>query len=100
MVAIFQKNNIVFTTYKFALTCMSGRFIFVVMAYNRRNYLKTARYIVSVYNQYKFPDVPDSKIVRVHFPQHNIHITYRQWMNIKGMVIPKEDPNQQLSLFN
>lgn len=30
MVAIFQKNNIVFTTYKFALTCMSGRFIFVL----------------------------------------------------------------------
>lgn len=70
------------------------------MAYNRRNYLKTARYIVSVYNLYKFPDVPDTKIVRNYFPKHNIHITYRQWMNIKGMVIPKEENTQQLSLFN
>lgn len=70
------------------------------MAYNRRNYLRTARYIVSVYRLYKDEDVPDSKIVRVHFPKHNIHISYRQWMNIKGMVIPKEETEQQLSLFN
>ena len=69
------------------------------MAYNRINYLKKARYIVSVYNQYKHADVPDSKIVRHHFPNHNIYITYRQWMNIKGMVIPKVENTQQLSLF-
>ena len=69
------------------------------VAYNRNNYLKKAGYIIMVYNLYKFPDVPDSHIVRFHFPKHNIYITYRQWMNIKGMVIPKQETTQQLTLF-
>lgn len=69
------------------------------MAYNRRNYLKRARFIVSVYQQYKQEDVPDTRIVRHFFPKHDIFISYRQWMNIKGMVIPKEETQKQLSLF-
>lgn len=58
------------------------------MAYNRKNYIIRAQYIVSVYNAYKYEDVPDSYIVRVHFPKHQIFITYRQWMNIKNMPLP------------
>ncbi len=60
------------------------------MAYNRKNYYKKARRIVEVYKQYKQEDVPDTRIVRHYFPKHGIFITYRQWMNIKGMRIPKE----------
>ncbi len=78
---------------------MLRRFTFVPMSYNRRNYLKTARFIVEIYKQYKHPDVPDTDIVRLHFPKHNIHISYRQWMNIKGIVIPKEITEKQLSFF-
>lgn len=59
------------------------------MAYNRNNYIKRARSIIEVYNAHKHADVPDSHIVRNIFPKYNIFITYRQWMNIKGMVIPK-----------
>lgn len=69
------------------------------MAYNKNNYLKTARYIIDIYKQYKYEDVPDTKIVRVYFPKHNIHLSYRQWMNIKGMSIPKEQSNQLLISF-
>ncbi|MBO4233887.1 hypothetical protein [Riemerella anatipestifer] len=70
------------------------------MAYNRRNYLKKARFIVEVYNSHKHSDVPDTTIVRNVFPKYNIFLSYRQWMNIKGMVIPKEETTTQLSLFN
>lgn len=70
------------------------------MAYNRRNYVKRAKYIISVYNQYKHVDVPDTRILSNYFPQHNIFISYRQWMNIKGMVIPKVENEEQLTLFN
>ncbi|MFC3159005.1 hypothetical protein ACFOEQ_11100 [Chryseobacterium arachidis] len=61
------------------------------MSYNNKNYIKRARYIISVYNAHKHADVPDTKIVRHTFPKYNIHLSYRQWMNIKGMVIPKEE---------
>jgi hypothetical protein len=74
-------------------------FTFVTMAYNRQNYVKRAKYIISVYNQYKQSDVPDTRILNNYFPKHNIFISYRQWMNIKGMVFPKEENHQQLSLF-
>lgn len=67
------------------------------MAYNRRNYLARIRHIVEVYNQYKNPDVPDTRIVSNYFPRHGIFISYRTWMNIKGVNFAKETP--QLSLF-
>ncbi|WP_076554130.1 hypothetical protein [Chryseobacterium ureilyticum] len=69
------------------------------MAYNRNNYIKRAKYIISVYNQYKHADVPDTRILNNYFPQHNIFISYRQWMNIKGMVFPTQETEQQLTLF-
>jgi hypothetical protein len=62
------------------------------MAYNRTNYYKRARYIIEVYNTAKFSDVPDTWIVANVFPKHNINIGYRQWLNIKGLRIPKEAP--------
>ncbi len=68
------------------------------MAYNRNNYFKRARYIIAIYNDAKHADVPDTKIVRTIFPKHNIYLTYRQWMNIKGAIIPRQDTNQ-LNLF-
>lgn len=58
------------------------------MAYNRKNYIIRLQYIVSVYKAYKHDDIPDSHIVRFHFPKHQIFITYRQWMNIKNTPIP------------
>lgn len=69
------------------------------MAYNNKNYIKKARYIIDVYNAHKHADVPDTRIVRNIFPKHNIYLSYRQWMNIKGMVIPKQ-LDEQLALFN
>jgi len=84
-----------------SLTCIFFNCTFVpVMAYNRRNYIKRAKYIISVYNQYKHQDVPDTRILNNYFPQHNIFISYRQWMNIKGMVFPQAENEHQLSLFN
>ena len=68
------------------------------MAYNRNNYYKRARYIIEIYNGAKHADVPDTTIVRNVFPKYNIHLTYRQWMNIKGLVIPKPTTNQ-LNMF-
>jgi hypothetical protein len=68
------------------------------MAYNRKNYYKRARFIIAVYNENKYSDVPDTKIINQIFPRHNIYLSYRQWMNIKGLIIPKENPSQ-LSLF-
>jgi hypothetical protein len=60
------------------------------MAYNKKNYNKRARFIIEVYNGAKNPDIPDTKIVARIFPKHGINISYRQWMNIKGLAIPKE----------
>ena len=68
------------------------------MAYNRNNYYKKAQHIIDVYNANKHDDVPDTKIIRTIFPKHNIFISYRQWMNIKGTPIPKAVQNQ-LTLF-
>ncbi|WP_220764706.1 hypothetical protein [Flavobacterium sp. UMI-01] len=71
---------------------------FCNMAYNKKNYNKRAQFIIDVYKNAKHDDVPDTKIIRTVFPKFNIYISYRQWMNIKGMPIPKENQNQ-LSLF-
>lgn len=68
------------------------------MAYNKNNYFKRARYIIGVYKSAKYEDVPDTDIVRLVFPKHNIFISYRQWMNIKGEKIPKPIENQ-LTMF-
>ncbi|OYU84476.1 MAG: hypothetical protein CFE24_06165 [Flavobacterium sp. BFFFF2] len=59
------------------------------MAYNSKNYLKRVRFILNVYQPVKTPDIPDTKIVSKVFPKHNINISYSQWMNIKGMSVPK-----------
>lgn len=69
------------------------------MAYNRNNYIKRAQHIVEVYKKYKHADVPDTDILRNHFPKHNIYLSYRQWMNIKGTPLPKPADTVQLSLF-
>lgn len=61
------------------------------MAYNSKNQLKKLQYIVSVYETYKYDDVPDTYIVRVCFPKHNIFISYRQWMNIKNTPLPTSE---------
>lgn len=68
------------------------------MAYNRNNYFKRARYIIDIYKSVKHDDVPDTQIVRTIFPKHNIHLSYRQWMNLKGLVIPQPAQNQ-LTMF-
>lgn len=60
------------------------------MAYNKTNYYKRARFIISIYNAVKNPDIPDTTIVSKVFPKHGINLSYRQWMNIKGAPIPKE----------
>lgn len=78
---------------------MLRRFNFAIMSYNNRNYLKKARYIIAIYNAHKHADVPDTRIVRNIFPKYNIFLSYRQWMNIKGMVVPKAE-DHQLTLFN
>lgn len=69
------------------------------MAYNKNNYHKRARFIIEIYNSVKHSDVPDTDIVRCIFPKHNIFLSYRQWMNIKGTPVPKDNQNQ-LSLFS
>ncbi len=69
------------------------------MAYHNRNRLKTIEYIIDVYSQVKQYDVPDSYIVRNIFPKHHIYISYRRWMNIKNMKMPKTD-KKQMALFN
>jgi len=72
--------------------------IFVTMAYNRNNYVKQARHIVEIYNSLKERDKPDSQIVRVEFPKHNIFISYRTWMNIKNLTTSQL--SSQPTLFN
>lgn len=68
------------------------------MAYHRRNYLKKVEHIMQVYRDAKERDVPDTRILRTVFPENKIYISYRQWMNIKGMK-PSEYQQNQLSLF-
>lgn len=69
------------------------------MAYNKNNYNKRTRLIIALYKTVKNEDVPDTEIVRRIFPQHNVFLSYRQWMNIKGTPIPSEIPTNQLNLF-
>lgn len=69
--------------------------------YTRHNYIKWIKSVIAVYQQHKHPDVPDTHIVRHVFPKHNIFISYRAWMNIKGTPLtatPPPDPHQ-MSLF-
>lgn len=60
------------------------------MAYNNRQKIKWYQYVISVYELYKKPDIPDTRIVKNYFPLHNIFINYRHWHNIKGMVLPRD----------
>ena len=60
------------------------------MAYNKKNYYKKCLRIIEIYKAHKYEDVPDTYIVARVFPKFHIIISYRQWMNIKGIVIPKE----------
>jgi hypothetical protein len=69
------------------------------MSYNSKNYNKWAANVVEVYRALKNADMPDTEIIRREFPKHNIFISYRQWMNIKGRPIPKAQPTRQLELF-
>jgi hypothetical protein len=55
------------------------------MPYLSRNKKRQYAHILEVYRSVKQLDVPDSYIVRVIFPKHRIHISYRQWVRIKGM---------------
>lgn len=55
------------------------------MAYNRNNYLVQVKRILTIYNAEKKEHIPDTYIVRVVFPKHNINISYRTWVNIKGL---------------
>jgi hypothetical protein len=77
-------------------------FNFALMAYTRHNYIKWIRSIVSIYNQHKEYDVPDTQIVKNIFPKHNIFISYRTWVRIKGtpLAVNATVPENQLSLFN
>jgi hypothetical protein len=72
------------------------------MAYTRHNYIKRIRRITEVYNQLKHHDVPDTFIVAKEFPKHNIYISYRQWMNIKGTPLTSVTTvnENQLAMFN
>jgi hypothetical protein len=77
-------------------------FIFAtVVAYNRKNYLKTVRHITEVYASVKETDVPDSKIIRHEFPKRGIYISYRTWMNIKNMKQSDvvQQPYRQIDMF-
>lgn len=65
------------------------------MAYTRENHLRQVQYMMSVYKQVKEADIPDTRIVSKIFPRYNIFISYRQWMNIKGM--KPSEYNGQLS---
>ncbi|OWP81655.1 hypothetical protein BWK63_05030 [Flavobacterium covae] len=60
------------------------------MAYNKKNYYKRLRYIIDIYNQHKYEDVPDTRIIKNIFPKYGINLSYRQWMNIKSTPVPKE----------
>jgi hypothetical protein len=68
------------------------------MAYQRSNYLQKAAYIIGVYKAIKEVDKPDTRIIKHEFPKYGIFISYRQWMNIKGMK-PSEYAANQLNLF-
>lgn len=67
------------------------------MAYNRNNHLKKVASIIALYNRVKEPDKPDTYILRVVFPKHNIYISRRTWVSYKGM--KPSEYKQQLELF-
>ena len=69
------------------------------MSYNSNNYNKWVNEVIKLYRSLKTPDIPDTEIIRREFPRHNIHLSYRQWMNIKGRPLKKEAPTNQLNLF-
>lgn len=71
------------------------------MAYNKANHLKKVRRIIEVYLSIKEGDIPDTDIVRIHFPKHDIFISYRTWVTIKSMK-PSEykEETAQLNLFD
>lgn len=66
------------------------------MAYTRNNHLKRVASIVDLYNRVKEPDIPDTYILRVIFPKHNIFICRRTWIGYKGM--KPSEYNQQMKL--
>jgi len=66
------------------------------MAYTRTNHLKKVASIIDLYNQVKEPDIPDTYILRVIFPKHNIFISRRTWVGYKGM--KPSEYNQQMKL--
>lgn len=70
------------------------------MAYNRVNYILEIGRITALYTLLKEADKPDTFIVRSLFPKHGVFISYRKWMNIKGMKPSgaKVNPNQ-LQMF-
>jgi hypothetical protein len=70
------------------------------MAYNSHNYNKWALQVIKIYKSLKTDDIPDSVIVRREFPKFNIYLSYRQWMNIKGRPMRKEQPTNQLDIFS
>ncbi len=70
------------------------------MAYNRKNYLKKARYIADIYQMVKEHDIPDTHIVRCIFPKYGIFISYGRWMVIKSMKQTALPPAQQTLFTN
>lgn len=68
------------------------------MAYNRKNHLKRVAEVMQVYNMYKQPDIPDTRIIANKFPLHGIHISYNTFVNYKRMRA-SEFAAAQLRLF-
>ena len=60
-------------------------FFFVVMAYNKKNFLKRAAFILQVYQSVKEHDIPDTYILKYVFPKYGIELSYRTWMNMKNI---------------
>ena len=69
------------------------------MAYNQRNKLKQYQRIIDIYNEIKQPDIPDTQIISKELPKHNVFISYRTWMSIKGMKPSELDYDGQLAMF-
>lgn len=69
------------------------------MAYNRINHCKRVARIIEIYGRLKETDKPDSEIVRNQFPKAGVYISYRTWMNIKGMKQSELPVLRQATLF-
>lgn len=74
-----QKLRLLLITFSIFYVC----FVAYIMTYNKKNYLKNIRFILSVYKAIKERDIPDTYILRHEFPKYGIFISYRTWMNIK-----------------